>query len=847
MSRPIQIILNDRDFQTDRDRGGGGPSTDFYWNNDAGFKRHKSILRAQINSISDSISRQDAGSVGIVKVELRRRALAKGHRPIQKLFTPTLCPTIGGQDLGTILVKARPAALRTIASLVNDAEDIGQSKFDEEKQKVIPAPSRLRSEVGAIEKVSLYSSTDRRKFDVETAVIWLADKRTGGSYIVELFEYPPARPLWDSLPRDEQQLYQSFVSGLSMPQFSGLVASRLDSARPRASNVGIRLSNQDAGPTLAFLSSVSQSRTARAAGDISQDISKHAMLLKFLDNHPLVRSVALPPIVRRTDTPSVHGPIRRQGLSQTQLFFMPERIIGQKYPRIGIVDGGVADCLSDWVLDRWDTLADEDTDVEHGTFIGGIVIAGKSANSNTICVEDDGAEIVDIRVLPSEHVADAFQTYYPNGALEFFDEIEMAVADAKAKHGVRIFNLSLNVENPVALDSYSLIAEKIDQVSEDNDVLFVISAGNADDPDTRPEWNIDREIALADLATSRNDGIWVPAESVRSVTVAAVNPPHLTNVVAGAPARYSRRGPGIRAAVKPDVAQVGGSGTSCPINGLGLRSLLPDGSLTTGCGTSYAAPQVAKTLALLDHQIEGDVSRETLVALLLHSAQLPQILNHKSLATVARDLVGFGIPADSHTILEGQENQITLVFASRLMREQQVVFDFTWPASLVGPSGKCRGDAALTLVSTPPLDRRYGAEFVRVELSASLQQEQITSDGIVSWKGQMEPIYLPGKTDDDPMFEAKQIEHVLKWSPVKAWKLHIPKGRGKSSSWRMKINYLTRAGEAFPDEGVPFTAVLTLSDKKGDAPIFDEMRQSLLSRNVKVEDIRTAARIATRT
>ena len=111
----------------------------------------------------------------------------------------------------------------------------------------------------------------------------------------------------------------------------------------------------------------------------------------------------------------------------------------------------------------------------------------------------------------------------------------------------------------------------------------------------------------------------------------------------------------------------------------------------------------------------------------------------------------------------------------------------------------------------------------------------------------MEPIYLPGKTDDDPMFEAKQIEHVLKWSPVKAWKLHIPKGRGKSSSWRMKINYLTRAGEAFPDEGVPFTAVLTLSDKKGDAPIFDEMRQSLLSRNVKVEDIRTAARIATRT
>ena len=63
----------------------------------------------------------------------------------------------------------------------------------------------------------------------------------------------------------------------------------------------------------------------------------------------------------------------------------------------------------------------------------------------------------------------------------------------------------------------------------------------------------------------------------------------------------------------------------------------------------------------------------------------------------------------------------------------------------------------------------------------------------------------------------------------------------------MKVNYLTRAGEEFPEEGVPFTAVLTLRDATGEAPVFDEMRQTLRARNVQVEDIRTAARVATRT
>jgi hypothetical protein len=96
------------------------------------------------------------------------------------------------------------------------------------------------------------------------------------------------------------------------------------------------------------------------------------------------------------------------------------------------------------------------------------------------------------------------------------------------------------------------------------------------------------------------------------------------------------------------------------------------------------------------------------------------------------------------------------------------------------------------------------------------------------------------------MVEAERIEHGLKWSPVKAFARTIRNGVGKSSNWRLFVEYLTRAGEQVPENGVPFTAILTISDPEGEQPVFTDMRQSLQSLGVRIEDIRTAARVATR-
>jgi hypothetical protein len=381
--------------------------------------------------------------------------------------------------------------------------------------------------------------------------------------------------------------------------------------------------------------------------------------LSFLDHHPLVRRIDLPPILTRTiigerlSARSAAGASRERPDAVT----LAERNSARTYPKLGGIDGGIGPSLNDWVIDRWDLLSDADADMDHGTFIAGLAVGGYALNGPAICQEPDGAEIVDIAVFPDESRPNAFTNYFPNGVSEFFDEIGNPVADAKARHGVRVFNLSLNIQHQAMPDRYGVHAGRLDAIAEANNAVFFIPAGNTAPQDHRVEWPANETQALVALASARNDGLLMPAESVRNVSVAAINPSGLANALAHAPARYSRRGPGLRR-VKPDLAHFGGSGSPQSPLGHRLFSIRPDGSVCDGCGTSSAAPLAAKTAAVLDHGIEGEVSRETLIGLLLHHARMPELLAGKTLASVARDLVGFGVPSGAAKSSKAATNRL---------------------------------------------------------------------------------------------------------------------------------------------------------------------------------------------
>ncbi len=335
---------------------------------------------------------------------------------------------------------------------------------------------------------------------------------------------------------------------------------------------------------------------------------------------------------------------------------------------------------------------------------------------------------------------------------------------------------------------------------------------------------------------------------MRSISVGALNPPN-TGQVADAPTVYTTRGPGLQVGVKPDVATYGGAGGGGPGKPTGLSSVSSVGTKQSVVGTSFAAPLIARTLAGLDTATEGGLSVEALRAMLLHHTAMPEPLTKRGLREIGRQFAGFGRPQAVTTMLETDDHQITLLFQSRLsIGEKKPVilrFPFTWPQSLV-KDGSCSGRAKITLVYAPPLDPAFGAEFVRVNLEASLKQRQteLASDGSIRFTNQIAARYLP-KSTNLAISEKALIDHGLKWWPSKQYESTFLEN-GSSSEWRLEVTSLVRAEAQFPVEGVPFAVILTLEDPEGNQPVFQEMRQWLQAGVAVAQDVRTATRLRPR-
>ncbi|EPF2927891.1 S8 family peptidase [Vibrio navarrensis] len=484
-----------------------------------------------------------------------------------------------------------------------------------------------------------------------------------------------------------------------------------------------------------------------------------------------------------------------------------------EYPLVGVVDSGVsATCkpLSDWVVGYNRKVPEPFRDLNHGTFVSGMI-------SNPYLYNKDSrfpkcqSKIVSVEVL-GDNIGD------------IFDIVNAMYETAEQYPEIKVWNLSLGSPEAVSLYEISAMALMLDEFQDKFNCLCVIAAGNYV-KEMRP-W--------PPTSKKLDDGISSPGDSVRGLTVGSIA--HIDGHVQNEqPSPFSRKGPVSNYVQKPDIVHFGGNtvevgGTHIP---LGVNSICPNGMKRNDIGTSYATPIISNLAANLFQQL-GDRATPNLVkALLIHNANM-------GIGAFVKDehrpYFGWGLPGDIPEILDVQDYETTLAFEGKAKKSFEVEkLPFPIPDCLRTADGKVRGEFFITLVYQPDLNASQAFEYCQVDLQVGFGE--ISEDGFNS--------KVPPKKESH-MYEEELVKNGDKWSPVKVYQKRFPRGVD-IENWRLRVKVLDRDGYEAKGVEVPFTILLTIRDIDKKQPVYNEMVNLMDAYNWIVSDLVIDQRIPLRT
>jgi len=486
------------------------------------------------------------------------------------------------------------------------------------------------------------------------------------------------------------------------------------------------------------------------------------------------------------------------------------------FPIVAVVDSGVASNippLETWIYGREHFVAQPEENTYHGTFVAGLLVWGHLLNTEASEIGEHPCRVLDIHVLPN---------YDPTqGAVgtiteaELLQDLERALI--KYSNEVKVWNLSLGSDEICRLDKFSDFAIELDNLQEQFGVTFVIAAGNYDDvpllsyPRTGKQLNSGR--------------ITSPADSVLGITVASISPlDHPSDGgLRGEPSGFSRHGPGPSYIIKPDVAHFGGAIAKNAKHPLGMTSVDNVSGIVEDVGTSFAAPLVSRQLAYVHHRITPSPSATLARAILTHNAR--DIRTGGRVKDHDDNYLGFGTPLDIDRALECNPWMMTLVFEEVLRPGYFLEWDnFPYPDSLM-ENGRFRGEIWMTLAYPPSRNPNWGSEYCETHVDAHFGVYR-DKNGREVFSGQVPPEH-PNRGQ---LYETFQVQNLRKWAPVRTYHCEFRKGiRGKR--WRLAVELLCRHKlETKAPTAQHFALLLSIADPKKEAPVYDEMSQSLRSR-----------------
>jgi hypothetical protein len=231
-----------------------------------------------------------------------------------------------------------------------------------------------------------------------------------------------------------------------------------------------------------------------------------------------------------------------------------------------------------------------------------------------------------------------------------------------------------------------------------------------------PLYLVDDEWAIIDPATALNVltiGSIARLEASRNSQRFPDDPAELPIAKAEQPSPFTRHGPTVGGAIKPDLVAFGGNWTLNARGGAnyisddGLGELSTDFNFAQGkllgvkCGTSFAAPHITHLAGkiLSEHpKASANLIRALLVA---HAAIPSPSTDIFDKEESIRKVLGYG-HVDTRALFKSLENEVTLIADGQIENKRHHFYELLMPDDFIAPGNRVR-EISVSLAHTPPV------------------------------------------------------------------------------------------------------------------------------------------------
>jgi hypothetical protein len=364
----------------------------------------------------------------------------------------------------------------------------------------------------------------------------------------------------------------------------------------------------------------------------------------------------------------------------------------------------------------------------HGTMVAGLVGLGHEFLITDKDQYTGKAKLAVIKVLQ-----EANGTFSVNRMVQ-------VIREAATRHGIRLFNLSLNDPIPKKYNAtHSDYAYALDRLAHELDILIFISTGNISSEHIR-EMRAERHASHtypfhfysldnhSDIHSCESTNICPPGESMNNVTVGAIADNFGNDYGVGItpakelPAYYSRKfhidynqqinGTDFtkfhknKYLNKPDIVFNGGDvfEQDAGIEVLTSPTADRDKYFSRSAGTSLATPLVTSMAAEILKAYPG-LHVQTVKAILINTAETPcgnnpVLFRDSSLQGVLKKLLGFGMP-QPESLVFSSENAVTFVIEDTSSLDELKTIDIHIPRGLLRDKNKLCFTATLCYSFSP--------------------------------------------------------------------------------------------------------------------------------------------------